>query len=381
MNRHLFSAFALVVLGCSTTAESDVERSEANQTIDPTGLGGLATVTIELPPSFQAEVPSLQAEFRFSFDGTPVTPGVPTKVAPRTQEGHWGTLFVDLVARNGRRLSRMGEAYWVAPGETLTVPLSLLKVWWSGHPLLGYEVDAAARGATGAPRLKRVYQDGRTYTQWATVDGGSWDKPQFNDDYFFFTKNDVALPVAAGRFVYSLGSLPPITIDVPPLQQIDVNADYHRFTGAVRVIYPDQEGMDGRTNVNLSCPSRVWATATGERPRLRILMDKEVDECTLEMLGDANASGISLPVELKAGGEATLELRRLNVRDVSLTDEPGTTVRGSFTVRRAGEPNEGAPLAWGVTGYGMDLPPGSYDVRVEYTANGVRKEAFYAVTL
>lgn len=386
--RHLLCVSTFVVLGCST-AEGDVsssESSEASQTITPNGLGGLGQVTIELPPSFQSHVPSLDADFRFTFNGTPITPGVPTKVTPTPTGDHWGTLRVDLVSSSTlKRLSRMQDFHTLAPGEARTIRLSLVKLWWTDRPLVGArgEVDVAMAGAQGHPRLKRRW-GGQEVVHWRTVsrDYDRNKEPDFNDDYFFFGMNDIALPVPPGPFAYSFGSLPPTTFDVPELQQVDFNGDNHRFTGMLKVTYPDREGMEGRTPYTLLCPTAA-ANVTGERPFARLLLDRDSVACELRLSSPRpEVTGISKPVVLQAGAEVSFaDLRRLNVRDVTLTDEPGVTVRGTFEVRAVGVPVTAPPIAESQTGYGMDLPTGTYDVRVRYQAHGVSKEASYKVTL
>lgn len=371
----LASLALLLFSGCAQPARDEgVDAQESDVTVRPTDTGDLATVTFTLPASYRADVPELGARFEFKFNGTDIQPNVPAKVVAAKNDGNWGCLYIGL--RSGSRTIGASHEciYQVAPRATRSFALSLVKLWWTNYP------NAWATMVTS---------DASGQASFARLDGSNaWSQWDTSGAYALFGRNDIALPIAPGRYRYRIAGspLPAFTFDVAPGVQVDQNAAYDDHLAYVDIGFPDREGYADRdaqsSTISLSCPGVTKRFAGGagatEIPVSILVGRKDADTaCTYTVNGFSG--GLALR---PTSTHAKLPLHRLNVDDVTLTDENGATIAGTYTVRRFDEASAtwGAWSSSGTTRTGLDVPSGKYQVRVTYSPHGEQRQQSFDVT-
>ena len=367
----VYFVLAFLAVGCSSPPADDAESSNDAITVKPSGTGDLGTVTVHLPPGYVATVPSLSARFVFKFNGTEITPEAPTRVLPAQNSGSWGCLEVLLVKGSGV-LARSNECtYQLRAGETKTINLSLLKAWWSAYPNVW--ASMVTSDAQGTAHVARLYGS-NVYRQWEAA------------GYALYGRNDIALPVVPGTYQYAIeGSpLPPFVIDVPEGQQVDANVGYDAFLATLDVAFPDPEGMPdsspSASTIAVSCPgAKRTFTSPAKALPVTILLGRN----DLATACSYTANGFTTAFSLKPQAHVSAPLKRLNIDDVTLTDEAGAKVPGSFQVRRWDDvANDWGQWAVdGRTHTGIDVPSGKYQILVTYSPHGQSRQQWLEVNL
>lgn len=342
----------------------------------PRGTLGLATVTVNVPPSFamSATTGGTTYGYELSFNGTSVEPGKPTRVAPTTTPGNWGCLRIRLSSKAGSTVQE--ECLWqLAPGSALTIQLGTAKLWWAGYPRVHADFPL---GEPGRNRIARTWQD-ETYP---LRDAG-------------LVANDIPILLVPGSYVYGVenGAFPSKPFEVQAGRQTDVNVDYDAQLARLRLDFeaaelpdvPRREWANVDWKPSLRCTDAAGSAKTfpievrGASRELQVLLDRPSVACELSF---SFPSKLSVPVTLAGGQLTSKALGRIDVDDVVLTDEGNRVVPGTWNVRRREGGNwgvwllgpEGAP-----TSRGLHVPSGSYEVAVTYRSTSDRKTTSHIV--
>jgi hypothetical protein len=374
----------LVALAASACAAPDADEAtgaeESEQRVKPQGALGLATVTVNVPPSFamSATIGGATYGYELSFNGTSVEPGKPTRVAPTTTPGNWGCLRIRLSSKAGSTVQEEC-IFQLAPNKALTIQLGTAKLWWAGYPRVHADF---LLGEPGRNRIARTWQD-KTYP---LRDAG-------------LVANDLPILLVPGSYVYGVENaafpLKPFTVQAG--RQTDVNVDYNALLARLRLDVeaaelPDVSPISMWMNVDfkpsLRCADAAGSTKTfpiatrSASRELQVLLDRPSTTCDLSF---AFASPFSVPVTL-AGGQLTAQaIGRIDVDDVTLTDEGNRVVPGTWNIRRREGANWG-PMLLGPDGAptsrGVHVPSGKYEVVVTYrTASGEKTTTTHVVVV
>jgi hypothetical protein len=356
------SLAASFLFGCAAepSSEDNAVYGEDELTVRPGGTNDRATVTINAPSWF-------------TFNETPIELGKPTLVTPAKNEGNWVCLSITLEARPGGT-STSRECIWQVPARsTNVIELGIAKLWWSGYPQVRSDVFSLAEGYRGA--LERTY-GGARYRQYDALNTNL-------RQYGLLAQNDVPLLLVPGDYEFTVNNpnYPAKKIRVEAGKQIDVNTDNDAFLAPLELPYEGKDGFIDAyvNNATVTCKNiygvdRIMGRGTRMEKQL-VLLDRSSVDCTM-----ITASNHTFPVKLEAGKTTRIPMKRLNVEDVTLTDEGNRTVRGTYTIVALEGGANGRSWARS-TNTGVDLPPSKYAVDVSYTSGTGPRTLRYEVDL
>jgi hypothetical protein len=367
---------AIALAGCSSESADSTSSADDDYTVQPSGTNGLATVTVRAPASFKevVQIGGIWYRYELSFNGSQVRLNQPSKVKATTTPGNWGCLRINIWSGDlDTNNAGANECIWqVAPGGTLTIDLGVAKLWWSGYPQARDEVFSLTTSSRGT--LSRVWGDQR-YAQYERA----------RDRYAMYKKNDIPLLLAPGDYSYASdnANYPAKPFRVEPLKQIDLNVDNDAFLSTVELTYEDKEGFRDASpaGVQVQCKNLAGELkSTGFRDerwaKKLLFLDRGQVDCTL-----ISPAGISLPLTLEGGQTQKLDLVRLNVDDVTVTDEGNRKATGTYVIRSLEGPVVSAWSQPTPTRTGYDLPKGRYEIAVTFTASTGPRTTTYEADL
>jgi hypothetical protein len=354
----LFASFLLFVPACASEPES-VARDDADLTVRPSGPGGDATLTVELPPEVFGAViddagTSTAAALRIFYGkNQEVRAGVPTRVRPEPDREGFSPITIKYSAW-GHQLT-YGDRLTLKSGDNLTLRLGAVRLGgWTTADVPNIDVS----GFHPREGIDFVWGDNR-YPKWV---------PETADGWWIVKYWSPALPVFAGHYEYSFHhpAFPILPFDVAAgkVTSLDVGQPdpFARVsvTRASDVAFSDAPNTS--TTSTVSCGIKAANVTLGTTATL---FTASPTTC-LYVLNRAT----SAPFAVDPRQTVAVTAQRLEVDDVALTDEAGTKVHGTYSVYqwRPGGVRSPAILSNAPTKTGVDLPPGSYHITIRYTS-------------
>ncbi|MGE0402516.1 MAG: hypothetical protein AB7T06_37790 [Kofleriaceae bacterium] len=375
----LLSSIALLSLaGCATiTGEDDVDGAGGKgDQIDPTDSEDLATLIVRLPPNLPGSPPL--EPFELHVNDMKIDSDVEVRLLA-------GEKRLVLSASTGGSLDTMVT---LVAGQTTTIDLAAAFFHWDTSPSSPFNVTV------GYPPSMDV----------------SWD-----DDDRFLLVDPVTTLRALLPGTYSAKGLH------PALQPVSVTAlpgIVHDFdltppdTRASIVVHPPQRAFPPPNAYGCSQLRLVETTHAPHEPHdvsadpppptdsVTIVKLPENDVTTAKVLPfpstdvtqhELVVSNISTPLALVPNQTLDFYVKRIDVNDVRITRENGTTylVQGTWKVERKVGPS---PTAWEPvkptpcngpfpTKSGIDVPPGTYRVTINYETGEGPEQQEHVLTL
>lgn len=414
----LLGLLSLATAACTADSSSDdnLGEDEGAKKIKPTDSENLGRIQLNWPQGWQVPVnPSTDAYAQYR--GANVVIGT----ASRLKEGDG---CVDLNSGLGRA-TECGVG--ITKGKLTTFDLAAMKL----------SADTSASGKLisdfGPKPYLQITRTGVTQSNGTQSDVTLWiDSNHASLAGLLARQNGVVIMGGAYVFSWQLPILDPIkkTIARGSNQAIDLNPPERRATIHVNApkrenpnatatcssanrnfivqrkvqnannAYSEPDGYSQRIGTEGTTPS--YSAAEGIVAWRSVPLDKDMDirvfpfaELEAPMHYEWIVNGVVIPIDAKPGQTTTIDMQRLDVDDVEVEKEDGSTysVKGTYQVYRQGPNASWIPITQPIgqysdcsgssgratwtppTGTGMDLPEGTYRVVISYnTAEGAKTQ-------
>ncbi len=338
---------------CGMTGDAASERDD-DYTVRPTGG---STELIVVPPTGSTPATLRLHRSSGSASAEEFSPGVALATSPGE-----GTLFVSVEGHPTGSPLRLG----LAAGTRTSVKL----------PGLMFRRRTTDRvvGIDVARCTSSFSQPGCDWSGGAPAQ--AWIRTQLTDARL--------VPFGPGAWFESLGPYA-LKGELAEAQIGNIEIDVTTGRRAIRIVPPTSREFDDVENgFVLTTTTRAsgdyqWVSErlrnVGTKPLLFIVEDEHV----------ARYDTFLLPTAIVAGSTALPEIRfqRLDVDDVEITLPNGskTMVVGKFVAQRRSTGTNDRFTATGPTKHGVDVPPGTYDVTVDYKHPLDGRDARYTVSV
>jgi hypothetical protein len=366
----------VVLAGCSTASET-TESQEAQWVIRPNGTADRATITLKLPSGFAAGL-----RWTFYFGDKPLEPGVPLLVSttPREFSARSSSLGVQVLAKDVQ--ARVGFDTELTFG-TLDVRTPNLKF----YPTDYYEYDTRADIEQSPPSRAHLTLSADASTTVYGADATK-DWPAPNEALPFpvgagkvrIAKGDAATFETEVPFNVKLGQATAIdaVVSTEPVFTVKVHQDDARTMPSVPGAAPASAGL-----FRIACPNgKVFSEIDPDGSKEVRIYTRTTAQCQVWIGSDYETLTVA-----PGGGTADVALHRIEVDDITLTDEtPSRTVHGTFGVNKILADGSTRAVWYGgdtfPTHRGVVVLSGKYRVGVRYqNAAGETKLLSYESTL